>query len=780
VGSGIKQAFLASVALMGVLPMAGGARAQTAGSAQLPAPAPKSGGIEEVVVTARSRTEKLKDVPISISVLSSKTLDALSLTDTTQIANFSPSLQFSDFAPGYFAGRLEARPLVFRGLYLANNFGVTAASLVFLDGAPLLGTEIPVGLDIARVEVLRGPQSVYFGRSTLSGAVNYVTKDISNQWTGTAEVSYGSHDSRVIELNGSGPVIPDKLYVGIGGSTVGNGGYYHSTNPEGTSLGSQRTDSIAGNLDFTPTEDIKIKGFINYFEDNDGPPATVQLPASKDNCHIGGVNGYYCGAIPSYKQIGFYNYTALPLPAAQNLFSGALFPQGTFSPQYGVQRKALVMNLVGTWDLGFATLESRSAYEHDQSLGAENGQLEPYVAGDLYKAYDFSLGSDISTFSQELRLRSDANERFRWTAGGSFVRGYNMQQAIVYYNTPYGPGTFNGGTGGDITRSYGIFGGVYYDILKNLTLSLEARYQWDNRQGVAFESTNLDKVFQSFSPRLALDYKITPDVSAYVSYAKGTRPGGFNTPLVPYLHNPTVLSQLTAQLGPVSDSYEEESLKTWEIGLKGSAFEHRVQLNADFYYGELNNQQVANYAFVPAINNTLGGISNIGQTDIWGVEADGHLVLNDHISFSPTFAWNHTDIKQYLCTSCLAFIGSENIDGKRLPFSPEYSGSLIAEMHYPLFDTGWTWYSNIAYVYRGMEYIDQFNSQSIQGRSTVDLRGGVEIHGLTVEGFITNLTDNRSYVAGNGLTDFTSGTVEAFDFQVPPPRIFGARLKYHF
>ena len=85
----------------------------------------------------------------------------------------------------------------------------------------------------------------------------------------------------------------------------------------------------------------------------------------------------------------YYNCAlALPLPAAQKLFSGALFPQGTFSPQYGVERKALVMNLVGTWDLGFATSESRSAYEHDQSLGAENGQLEPYLAGVLGKPQD--------------------------------------------------------------------------------------------------------------------------------------------------------------------------------------------------------------------------------------------------------------------------------------------------------------------------------------------------------------------------------------------------------
>ena len=119
-----------------------------------------------------------------------------------------PSVQFTNFAPGYFGGRLEARPLIFRGLNLANNFGVTAASLVFLDGAPLLGTELPVGLDIARVEVLRGPQSVYFGRSTLSGAINYVTKNINDKWTGNFEASEGSYNTRDFEADASGRVDP--------------------------------------------------------------------------------------------------------------------------------------------------------------------------------------------------------------------------------------------------------------------------------------------------------------------------------------------------------------------------------------------------------------------------------------------------------------------------------------------------------------------------------------------------------------------------------------------
>ena len=528
----------------------------------------------------------------------------------------------------------------------------------------------------------------------------------------------------------------------------------------------------------TPTDDITIKGFFNYFTDNDGPAATIQIPSSANNCNLGGINNYYCGALP-YKNYGFYSVPTQNAATAANLYSGVLFPKDTFSPQYGVQRKAMVMNLVATWDLGFATLESRSAYEQDLSLGAENGQLEPYVRGDLYKYYAFSLGDNTNNFSQELRLRSRDDQKLRWTMGTSYVRGTDLSQAIVVYNTGT-PGVFNGGASGNSTRSYGGFGGVYYDIIPALTLSLEGRYQWDHREGIVYELPDLSKTFQSFSPRAALDYKITPNLSAYVSYAKGTRPGGFNTFLVPYENNRAVLSQLQAQLGPVGTSYDEESLKTYEVGLKGSTLEHRVQFNVDFYYGTLENEQVANYAFIPLLNNTLGGISNVGRTEIYGIELDGGWAPTDHITFTPSFAWNKTQIEQYLCTSCATYTGSNNVDGNNLGQAPVFSGSLIASIHYPLFNTKWSWYSNVAFVYRGGVYLDTINVASIPDRGTVDLRAGVTRRGLTIEGFITNLTNNQSPVAGSYTTDFTSGTNTAFQLQIPPPRIFGLRLKYHF
>ena len=147
-----------------------------ASSAQEPA-------LEEIVVTARKVEESLMEAPLAISAMSAATLEKMNLTDMTEIASFTPGFHYVNQVGGG-SGRNDrsASSLVFRGLFLGTaNQGQSAGGLVFLDGSPILGGQAPALVDMQRVEILKGPQSAYFGRSVLSGAINYVSRDLNEE-----------------------------------------------------------------------------------------------------------------------------------------------------------------------------------------------------------------------------------------------------------------------------------------------------------------------------------------------------------------------------------------------------------------------------------------------------------------------------------------------------------------------------------------------------------------------------------------------------------------------
>jgi iron complex outermembrane receptor protein len=809
----ISAAFPAAAQTAAAAPATAGAVNTTTGAAAQPAnpedPGAAAPGTGDIVVTARGRKESLKDVPVSVSAVSGDTLQKLDVQNTQQLTAYVPSIHFSNTAPNYFGGRLQNRPIIIRGLNLANSFGVSAAALVFLDGAPVLGSELAPGLDYERIEVLRGPQSVQFGRSTMAGAINYVTKDIGDAWHGNVEGSYGSYNSRSLIASVSGP-LTEALKIGISGSTISNDGYYKNGIAGSERLGATDTRSIAGRVEWQPTSRLKFKGYINYFENDDGPPATAQLSAYQDNCSLGGTRLYYCGSFPGYKSLGLYTNTNLPASATGFIFNSFTNPGNRFEDKLGSQRKAALGHVIGTWDVTDGIrLTSLTAYEWDASLSANNGMLKPQTSTDGYNHYFFSASFLSKSFSQELRLSSMGQHRFRWTVGASYNYGESDQQFLVdsqlnptAANPHPADALFDTGVQFDKSKAYGIFGGAYYDLFEPLTISLEARYQWDKRIGVpqflypsaacagytslaeCRDANTLTHTFPSFSPRAAINYKITPNLTAYVSASRGNRPGGFNLRLPAYINDAAIMADLERQIGPVNLAYKEETLTNYEVGLKGSALDRRLNFAVDFYYGDLTNQQILNNAFIAAINNSLQVTSNVGKTQIYGVEAEGSLRLNHIITLTGDFSWNHNEIKKYLCTACVIYTGqTDSSIGRALSGSPEYSGSIALDATDNLGQTGWKWFGHVDYVYTGKISADNLvyiSDETLPARNVVNLRAGVIKDNLTLEAFVTNLTNDRNYESSTTGQDYAANNFTAFSFNLPAPRVIGMRAQFKF
>ena len=192
--------------------------------------------LEEIVVTARKVEENLMEVPLAVTAFSAEQLESIDMAQLTDIQLFTPSFSFTDQAGQSGRNDRSSNALVFRGLYLNVNVGITAGGLLFIDGAPVVGGYSPSIVDTERVEILKGPQSAYFGRSTFVGAVNFVMKEPDNEFRGRVSADFAKFGSNEQHVMLEGPIVKDKLSVRVSGRHWKQGGYIEIFANRGSTL----------------------------------------------------------------------------------------------------------------------------------------------------------------------------------------------------------------------------------------------------------------------------------------------------------------------------------------------------------------------------------------------------------------------------------------------------------------------------------------------------------------------------------------------------------------
>jgi iron complex outermembrane receptor protein len=421
---------------------------------------------------------------------------------------------------------------------------------------------------------------------------------------------------------------------------------------------------------------------------------------------------------------------------------------------------------------------------HDSNVG-DGVLLNPAtiaVPPGAVTVFQYGFNTLFTDLSNEIRLTSSQNQRLRWVVGANNIQADQQIQVTAAFvaggaTFPLAPTYISD----EKTATYGIFGGFYLDIVPNLTLTFEARYQWDNLSstGATRPSVTLQQLYTSFQPRTSLEYKIAPDMMVYASYASGTRPGGFNSILVG--QSAYVINQISAQTGQSNPAYQQESLNTYEVGFKGDAFNDRVNWALDGYYGTLTNMQISQTVnYMPASGGEVGVdiISNLGRVRIYGAEAEGAWRVLPDLTATATFAYNQTDILKYVCTACLPTIGTTNVDGNELPLAPTYSGSLALDYTHPITEV-WRGFGHLDIAYRGRRWMDFENLAYIRSYEIANLRLGATRGPLRLEAYIDNLTDNTTLVGAQRLNDTIDNDLE-FRAGLPLKRTFGARARYSF
>lgn len=745
--------------------------------AQESAEADASLSLDEIVISARKRDETLHDVPLTMSAFSSEALQRAGVNNLEDIAMRTPGLQFSNQGVGN-AGRLDT-VIRFRGMDVNTEVPTQQLATVFIDGIPVTGGVGGIGLDdVQRVEVIKGPQSAFFGRSTFGGAINYVTRTPGDEFKGriTAKVATkGEYD-----MSGSweGPLIPGKLAFRLGGRTYHTDGAYKSSADAGR-LGEENTDAVELTLAATPTDNFDAKFRVMAYEDEDGAPINGFIGDNYRNCYaknggplftpppgftgVGPVD-YFCGAVPQVGYPPLGSNTVLPA-RVRELFVDRNSPR--FQPFFvdgldldhtGLRREAYRVSLAMNYRFGDSgiTLSSLSGYNQEDVMRLNDFDKEVIDVWYLASARGFE------DFSQEIRLTSSDEGRLTWLVGANYFDQHFQNYTWTYYRTT------------DFLTSSAIidnkvvttalFGALNYKFTDQWKLSLEGRYQEDDvDEGTLANGTELKKTFSNFLPRVILQYEPTENTNLYATYSEGNKPGDFNDRM--FELNANERQQAFDQTGG-TDFVEEEELENFELGWKQRFLDNRASLSLAGYYMKWKNQVTRVQAVIfnpahPAANPVTGTraielLVSAGKTDLWGVELEGNARVAEGLDLGLTFAWAASEYKEFYCGFVVRFTGSADCAGNSSPRFPEFSGSVSANYSRPLNDE-WNGFVRGEALYFGDAYIDESNLAWTEDYTTVNLRIGAETETLRLELWARNLLDDDYYTAGARASDFTNG-----------------------
>lgn len=740
----------------------------------------------EILVTARRREERLLDVPIAVSVMSSAAIEQTNVKNLNQLAEFTPGLFLKPQGSGSVIDRSLSR-LVFRGLS-------TSEGPTFIDGAPFSGSSAPDVTDVERIEVLNGPQSVYFGRSTFSGAVNYVTKTPGNQFRGriSAQVTtYNGFDGRaMLEV----PIVEDVLSMRVAGRRYSFGGQYKN-GIDKLPLGSQSTNSASVSLAFTPSPNFSIKTYYSYQLDEDGPSEQAVLrivgPAPTLDCQLGGTGGkYWCGELPTLSQLNpstFGGHVVMDPFTRSELVDNV---RGTPVPfdlhwldHFGLKRQIhhiharIDARTDSGWEFAVLGAFSRNKLAKIATLEGldPTGMVNPFHpatpallaaacasnATSCFSPAELQLttyqSNIVKDMSVEGRISTPQDKPIRATIGASF---YHVEGPITAnFGIQNSGRLINAGGGGlqSAISTPAVFGGIYFDISGGLTLSAEGRYQWDgitSQQLFPAVGLKLHDVFKSFSPRVIVDYKITKNMMAYATFSRGFRPGGFNPNLT--VLTPSQLAEISASAGGAGLSFRQERLDNYEIGFKGAWMNNRLRLTAALYYMQWRDGQIRNTVFFTQPNGSTGNVAattNAGSVNLKGLELDTRFAVTPSLTLAGTFTYADNKLINFVyAPNGISIQNNSNVSGNRLDQTPKFTGSFSPTYHTEIAN-GWELNTRADIIYRGKYFIDPTNRAWVGARTTFNSTVGFKHDNLKVDFFVRNLFNNDKLVGGSKSSD---------------------------
>jgi iron complex outermembrane receptor protein len=781
------------------------AMAQTAPTAAPATSTPSATALPEVLVTARARTEKLLDVPLSVQNFSADQLaeDKITSLDTLQ---YEAGFTFNSQGASFFGGGREFPTLVFRGMTSNYGAGLADSGALFVDGIFISGGAASVTLaDASQVEVLKGPQNVYFGKNTFGGAVNLITSNPSEAYHASATVGYSDKGSYDDVASVEGAIIPGLLTGRVTGELLHQGAQYKAA--DGGPLGEEDTKGITAVLYATPNPDIWLKTRVHYSEDNDSEAADGFISgATYGTTCPGMVNPYLCNGIPSPSQVklgsvlsGTTIPQALLTDIASNSFYGApglLLNKVPNEDKAGLVRDNLQGSLQGGAKLPFgATFQFSAGYNQQQSLDISSSDHTPE------NVFTTALPLISRDFEADARILTDANQPLRFVAGINYFRSIYQ---LVYDGDFFGVFA-NSDPVNERDETEAAYGSAEYDITSYLTLTGEIRYQRDTILDEALEGqpttliTPVEKSYNHALPRVILKYHPDATTNVYLSYSEGVQPPQLQTS---YITADSFEKAALSAVGGGGDYTSDPKIRVWEIGLKKSLFKNRVFFSVDYYNQWWDNALVETFLF----NNPANGCSTLptegvsttcpypgggagafstSENHIQGVEFDGTARITPKWTAHAEFNYTDAIRKSYYDDSWGSAFTSGVVpsqDGKVIDLVPAYQASLDTTYKDHLVGP-YDWYTHGVLNYTGDQYVEATDIAKIPGYFRLNWTAGITRGNLVFEAFVSNLLDDKHWAYAVRFPDPTFFFSEAHQGVIAAPenpRDFGFKVSAKF
>lgn len=433
------------------------------------------GLVDEIVVTARKREEKLQDVPAAITAFSARAIGDAGVANVSDVTLLVPNLSIAN------TQNMGTVFINIRGVGQYRNSEPPVAMVI--DGVQITSpNQITQDLyDIERIEVLKGPQGSLYGRNASGGAINIVTRQPTNEFEGLVRATYANGEDWRGQAVLSGPIIPDKLLFRVAGS-------YRDT------AGLLRNVTLDRKVDFLEDRNLRLRLLFT-------PTDALQLDLRGSISDADGGASWF-----------------VPLPdASANDFDVPIQADALGRGSRTLKDAALKID----YDLGFATVTSISSLASVEEFFFEDLEWLPLPI--LTADQDL----DTATFSEELRLASPSTGRLRWLAGAYYL---DTKRDLVTFVDVVGVTRLAIGNLRDDNKAWALFGNVEYDLTPSLKFALGLRYDEDRRrQTDRIQAGAISRAtFDELQPKVTLSWQATDEVLAYASYGSGFRSGGFN------------------------------------------------------------------------------------------------------------------------------------------------------------------------------------------------------------------------------------------------------------
>lgn len=710
------------------------------------------GILEEIVVTARRRAENIQDAPVAISAYSARMIEEAGINRMEDFIQLTPNVSLAT------SQGIGTSFLTIRGLTQVRNGESPAATII--DGVLQFNSrqfrqEL---FDVESIQVAKGPQGAIYGRNAAGGAVIITTKTPSNEKDGYIRGGFGEGDEYSVEASLSGPIMEDQLYGRISAKYIDRDGYL---------------DNISRNTEDDPFEDLTIRGRL-IWEATDDLTADLRVNVSR---HDGRGVGFQFQGVDigpdGITATGFGTDTG-PVDAdnvvtirSNNLDVG--------------DRDSEDIALKLDWETELGAITSTTAYN----------RLEEFIQADQFPytnarnlctnlGLDFTCDGgqtqyvDVEGWSQEFRLTSSADQRFRWNVGAYYLTWDRFISSTTSTDTgagiirvertpatgPANPTNSFFADDNDNT-AWAIFGQMNYDLTEQLELSFALRFDEEEREqnvsplqfGGGVPGAVNKETFDAWQPKATVRYTPMDNVALYATWGVGFRSGQFNQ------NGVGAVAAGEGILG-VNDVAEQEDSESFEFGLKSDWLDNRLRVNASIFSTDVEGQHY--FVFIGGVGAQV--LVNIDEVSLLGAEIDAIFRVTNGLDIYAAYGITSSEIDAYALNPAAV--------GNWAPYVPQSTFNIGGQYVFPLPFADTSFLARIDLERRGKQFWDPENSTSRSALELLNVRLGIQDNNdrWSVTASIENATDeiyNSEWVLGGFAA-------------VAPGRVWGVDFRYNF